>query len=138
LSGQGLAEVRRLAGLLGRAGVRVERVFHSGKTRAEQTAVLLGAALLPGGQPLALEGLAPNDPVEPLAAAIAGWSADTLAVGHLPSLGRLASLLLVGDPRRPLLAFRPGGLACLERDQSGGWSLCWMLGPEPLGPAGEP
>lgn len=132
LSAQGREDVRRLAGFLGGAGVRVGQVLHSGKVRAEQTAALLAEALLPDGQPQGHDGLNPNDPVEPLAAEIAGWTTDTLLVGHLPFLGRLASFLLASDPERPILAFQPGTMACLERDSEGPWVLDWMLRAELL------
>jgi phosphohistidine phosphatase len=135
LSEQGREDVRRLADLLEGAGIRVEQALHSGKTRAEQTAALLARAVLPGGQAQGRSGLAPNDPVEPLASEIESWSADTLLVGHLPFLGRLASLLLAADADRPTLAFQPGSLACLERDATGPWALAWMIRPELLGQA---
>jgi phosphohistidine phosphatase SixA len=89
----------------------------------------------PEGQAQAHAGLAPNDPLEKLSPEIAFWSLDTLIVGHLPYLGRLASLLLASDPDRPLLAFQPGGMACLEKDAEGQWVLAWMVRPELLAPA---
>jgi phosphohistidine phosphatase len=134
LSEQGRQDIRCLADLLGHAGIRVAQVFHSGKTRAEQTAALLAAPLLPAGRPQARAGLAPNDAVEPLYREIAAWTGDTLIVGHLPFLGRLASLMLAGDPDRPTLAFQPGSLACLERDTTGHWVLLWMVRPELIHP----
>ncbi len=134
LSAQGREDVRHLAGFLGQAGVRVERVLHSGKARAEQTAALLAQTLLPAGQPKARAGLSPNDPVEALVPEIGAWTADTLLVGHLPFLGRLASLLLASDPERPTLALQPGSMACLERDAAGPWLLVWMIRPKLLGP----
>jgi len=137
LSGQGREDVRRLAAFLEGAGIRIEQALHSGKARAEQTAELLARALLPAGRPQGRPGLAPNDPVEPLASEIESWFADTLLVGHLPFLGRLASLLLASDADRSTLAFQPGSLACLERDRNGHWALVWMLRPELLGPAGD-
>ena len=72
------------------------------------------------------------DAVEPLATEIPDWSADTLIVGHLPFLGRLASLLLTEDPDRPTLVFEPGSMACLERATDGHWALLWMIRPELL------
>lgn len=133
ISEQGREDARRLARFLEGAGVRVGQVLHSGKVRAEQTAALLAEALLPGGHPQSRDGLNPNDPVEPLAAEIAGWTTDTLLVGHLPFLGRLASLLLASDPEQPILAFQPGTIACLERDPAGQWMLAWMVRPELIG-----
>ena len=41
LTERGHGDVARLAAFLSRAGVRVERVIHSGKLRAEQTAGVL-------------------------------------------------------------------------------------------------
>jgi phosphohistidine phosphatase len=130
LSEQGREDARRLARFLGSTGLRVEQVLHSGKVRAEQSAALLAEALLPGGQAQGHDGLNPNDPVEPLVAEIAAWTTDTLLVGHLPFLGRLASLLLVADSDRPILGFQPGTMACLERDPAGQWILAWMIRPE--------
>jgi phosphohistidine phosphatase len=132
LSDEGREDVRRLADFLRHAGVRVEQIWHSGKTRAEQTAALLADAMLTGGSTQARSGLNPNDPVEPIGTAIETWSSDTMLVGHLPFLGRLASLLLTSDGERSTLAFAPGSTACLERDAAGQWVLCWMLRPELL------
>ena len=135
LSEQGREDVRRLAEFLDKAGIQVGQVLHSGKTRAKQTAEILAEALLPDGQLQAHAGLGPNDPLEKVSPEIAFWSVDTLIVGHLPYLGRLASLLLASDPDRPLLAFQPGTMACLEKDANGHWVLAWMVRPELLAPA---
>ncbi len=132
LSEQGREDVRRLAEFLDKAGIQVGQVLHSGKTRAEQTAAILAEALLPEGQPQAHAGLDPKDPLEKVSPEIAFWSVDTLIVGHLPYLGRLASLLLASDPDRSLLAFQPGTMACLEKDAEGRWVLAWMVRPELL------
>ena len=134
LSEHGREDVQRLAEFLERTGTQVGEVLHSGKTRSEQTAAILAAALLPEGQPQAHAGLGPKDPLEKLSPEIAFWSVDTVIVGHLPYLGRLASLLLASDPDRPLVAFQPGSMACLEKNDEGRWVLAWMLRPELLAP----
>jgi len=46
--------------------------------------------------------------------------------------GKLAALLLVGDPERKVVGFRNGGVVCLERDEDGNWSVGWVLTPELL------
>jgi len=51
LSEQGRADVQRLAEVLREKGVRVEQIWHSRKTRAEQTAALIADAILPHGRP---------------------------------------------------------------------------------------
>ena len=132
LSDQGREDVRRLAEYLRDAGVRVEQIWHSGKTRAEQTAALLAEAILPDGRPEARPGLGPNDLVEPLAFSLGTWSSDLALVGHLPFLRHLACLLLDTEPDPATLAFEPGSMACLERDAAGKWALLWMLRPQQL------
>ena len=126
--------MRHLAEFLDKAGMQVGQVLHSGKTRAEQTAAILATALLPTGEPQAHAGLGPKDPLEKVSPEIAFWSVDTLIVGHLPYLGRLASLLLASDPDRPVLAFQPGSIACLEKTADRHWVLAWMVRPELIAP----
>jgi phosphohistidine phosphatase len=135
LSEDGRADVQRLAAFLDKAGIQVGQVLHSGQHRAEQTAAILAEVLLREGQPQTHPGLGPTDPLEKICPEIAFWSVDTLIVGHLPHLGRLASLLLVSDPDRPLLAFQPASVACLEQGAEGQWVLTGMVRPELLAPA---
>jgi phosphohistidine phosphatase len=133
LSMQGRRDVSAVAGLLQSAGVRVERVWHSGKTRAEQTARLLAGAVLPRGRkPQAIEGLGPNAPVTEFSIDADVWEEDTLVVGHLPFMARLVALLTTGDSERDIVAFYPGGVVCLERADAGHWVLLWMIRPDIL------
>ena len=133
LSDKGRTDVRRVASFLARS-VRVDRIVHSPKMRARDTAVLLAQVLGPGGVvEEAASGLAPNDSVEVAVDLIAGWSADTMVVGHLPFMDRLASRLVAGSEEANVAAFQPGTVACLERADDGGWALAWMVRPELLG-----
>ncbi len=132
LSELGHRQVAALAEFLSGLGLRVSRVVHSGKPRARQTAEALAAAVAPGAAPQALDGLAPNDPVEEFADVVAGWDQDSLIAGHLPHLAKLATLLLAGRSRPGGLDFEPAAAACLERDEAGGWTLVWFVGPSLL------
>jgi phosphohistidine phosphatase len=136
LSPKGRADAEALGRLLRDAEARPERILHSGKTRARQTAERLAAALSPPAGMGVTSGLTPKDPVEPIARQAASWVADTLLVGHLPSIARLASYLLTGDVEEVALGYKPGSLACLERPEDGPWTLIWMLRPE-LVPHGD-
>ena len=133
LSDNGKSDVQGMAAFLSTAGVRVERVVHSGKTRAKQTAELLAGKLSPGGVVEAMEGLNPKDSGEQLAGVIASTSADLLVAGHQPFMGSFASRLLTGQADVLTVAFRPGSVACFQRDEEGGWALQWMVRPELLG-----
>ena len=55
---------------------------------------------------------------------------DCMLVGHLPHLERLASYLLCQDPGKKVVDFSMAGIVCLTRDESGTWSVSWMVIPE--------
>ena len=128
LSPRGRDDARRMAEALGRAGVRVREIRHSGKARAARTAEIL-AKHVGLAEPVAAPGLAPNAPVEPLVDEIETRTADLMIVGHLPFLALLASRLLAGDTVVVLVEFESAAASCLERDLRGVWSLVWLLPP---------
>ena len=132
LSERGRRDVARLAEFLGRRSIRVRQIYHSGKTRARETAELLAAQVAPGTAVAAISGINPNDPVAPIAERIKGWDDDTLLAGHMPFMGRLAALLLAGKGESIIVAFQPGSAVCLERAVTGTWVMNWMLRPELL------
>jgi phosphohistidine phosphatase len=137
LSERGRSDAARMAGFLSRAGVRVARIAHSGKTRARETAEILAAAVAESGDAESRSGLAPMDPTEPVAEEAASWSRDTMLVGHLPFMGRLVSRLLSRSERWDSVAFRPGSVVCLERGAEGHWTIAWMIRPELLASSPE-
>ncbi len=133
LSPRGHWEVERLAAFLGRAGIRVRTVVHSGKTRARQTAELLAPMVAAEGPSEGRTGMDPMDPTQPLAGEAETWKEDTMLVGHLPFMSKLAARLLAGREDLEVVAFRPGSVACLEKKEAGGWTLAWMIRPELFG-----
>ena len=129
LSSTGERDVEALGGILREAGVSVERVLHSGKGRARQTAEALARLLSTHTPPATRSGLAPRDRVSAIVAGIAEWAGDSLLVGHQPFLGRLGSALLTGREKGMHLGFVPGAAVCVTRDEHGHWTLSWMLTP---------
>ena len=132
LSDQGEKDVEKVADFLNKHGVRVEEAFHSGKTRARQTAEIMLSKLNPGLAVGQRDGLSPLDDVKDIANHIKVAKKDLLIVGHLPHLGKLASLLITGSESVPVVSFQQGGMVCLEKDAEGLWSVVWMLVPEIL------
>jgi len=130
LTERGREDVRRIAEFLRRAGVRPDRIEHSGKLRAEQTARIIADNLL-GTEAgiVVVSGLKPRDPVRPTAERLAALKGEVLLAGHQPFMGRLTSYLVTGREEPPIFAFRPGSIACIERTEDG-WVLCWALRPE--------
>ncbi|MHC4542753.1 MAG: histidine phosphatase family protein, partial [Planctomycetota bacterium] len=78
------------------------------------------------------DGLAPNDDVGAIRDEIEAAQRAVMLVGHLPFLGKLASLLLTGSESAETVAFKQAGIVCLERRDTDGWQLAWMVTPEIL------
>jgi len=133
LTDQGKADIDRLANLLEQAGIQVERVIHSGKRRAEQTAQRLAKAIAPGVE-LETSGLInPNDNPKAFDWQSESWDRDTLIVGHLPFMAKLVSHLVIDNEDQPVIAFQPGSIVCLEHMNGAEWQINWMIRPELLG-----
>ncbi len=133
LTDAGRAAVQRVARRARAAGVRISGCLHSGKLRAQQTAQLLVTEI--GVEPSleARPGLAPKDPVAPVAQWLRASSGhESLAlVGHQPFLGKLASLLVVGDEQAQVVGFQMGCLVKLEpKVDRDGFVLAWALPPD--------
>ena len=135
LSDKGCQDVGRMAAFLARTRPSISRVIHSGKFRAMQTALVFAETLGPGRMVEEVtEGLAPEDSPSFVADVVNDWTEDTMLVGHLPHLSRLADLLLTGDTSETIVRFQPGTVVCLERGESGGgWTVTWAVRPELLG-----
>jgi phosphohistidine phosphatase len=130
LSEKGRSDIERLALHLVGCGVHIERVVHSGKTRAQQTADILAAALRVRERVEAVKNLDPLDPPGPFAAECAFAAGDLLVAGHMPFVGKLVSFLAAAREETTLLGFVPGAAACLEQADDGTWSVVCLLRPE--------
>jgi phosphohistidine phosphatase len=128
LSDRGREEVQAVSAVFARSSPRVEAIWHSGKTRAAQTAELIGAGLHIEDRVHSRSGLNPNDPLPLLVESIRSHDGNLVIVGHLPQLGNLVSVLLLGV-EQDLLDFPSAGLVCLE-NSADSWSLNWFLTPE--------
>ena len=129
LTDSGQRVVERMAAWVSTAGIDVEQIRHSGKRRAEETAEIFARHLTVPRGVIKVEGLAPNDPVQPIAEALAREKNPIMFVGHLPFLSRLTSLLVLGDPERPIVRFTMGRVVGLSF-QEGSWLLRCAIPPD--------
>jgi len=129
LTEKGRRDTERMARYLKRLNVPISLIFHSGKTRAHSTAEILAEQVQPAAGVSDAPGLAPLDDPAIWAERVASLEEDTLLVGHLPHLGKLAALLLSGDKEKSMVNFQMGGVVCLRR-QEGNWALDWMIVPD--------
>jgi phosphohistidine phosphatase len=133
LSSDGAAHVRAVAARAAVCGVQVDRIVHSGKPRAEQTAAVLAEGL----RCEVVEqvgGLQPNDPPDEAIAALVEVErpGSVVIVGHLPSLDRMASQLVTGDPDAHVVAFRNAAMVKLvpsPPESPAPMSVSWILTP---------
>jgi phosphohistidine phosphatase len=133
LSAKGREDVQRAARFLRPMGLEVKAIWHSGKPRAEETAVILSESVAARKGVVEKRGLSPEDDVDPIAEAIDDSKGDLMIAGHLPFLGRLAPVLLTGKDKFDLIAFPTAAILCLERSNKGGlWHVAWMVTPEIL------
>ena len=132
LTEKGWADAKKMADFADRlACIKPAKVFHSGKTRAAQTAETFEDYLQPPGGMKAVEGLGPIDDPRNIAERIEDIFDDVILVGHLPHLAKLASLLLCGEESSNAITFKNAGIVCLNRTDDV-WTLEWIVTPEIL------
>ncbi len=133
LSAKGRQDVARLGEELARSTLTVERILHSGKLRAKETAETICAALGDRQSFESLAGLGPNDSVEAFMHIVENWSEDVVVVGHLPFMSKLVGALVAGNEEACVVEFEPGSMVCVEHDNDGPWHVVWMIRPDTLG-----
>jgi phosphohistidine phosphatase len=127
----GEEEIKRVSKIGDKLNIRPSKVFHSGKTRAKQTAEIIVLGLKISNITVeAVQGLNPNDDVRLWAERIAKETKDLMIVGHLPFLDKLASFLLCGDENARVIMFRYGAIVCLYQKEDKKWAVRWILTPE--------
>jgi phosphohistidine phosphatase len=131
LTGKGTRDVEKVAAFLKPLSLSVPEVRHSGKARAARTAEILAAAV-GAGEVAARDGLAPNDSVAPARKEVEAADRDLMIVGHLPFMEKLVSLLVAGSDSVRAVAFRQGGVVCLDRAEDGSWAVLWAVTPDLL------
>jgi phosphohistidine phosphatase len=129
LTAKGIQDVTKVAEFLSNARLAVNEIFHSGKTRAQQTASILADHITVRRGVFDSDGLSPNDDPSIWTARLSRITEDTMLVGHLPHLAKLTARLLSDDPKSPSITFHSAGVLCIDRSQEG-WSVEWMIVPD--------
>ena len=130
LTEAGKATVDGMAQLTAAFNIPVSQIFHSGKTRARQTADILSKYLKPSEGVAEIKAINPYDDVTKIAPEL-DRELNTMLVGHLPFLERLVSYLVTGSPDASITKFQMGGIVCLDRiEKNGPWHVKWALMPK--------
>lgn len=130
LTEEGRRDIQKVAAFIKPLKLWVDCLWNSGKRRAVQTAEILAEVIEIKEAKIARDGLAPNDDVTVLRDELAFSQQDIMIVGHLPFLSKLASLLLAGSESANTVAFRNGGIVCLNRSETNQWQIDWIVTPE--------
>ena len=129
LSSSGVDDIKKIADYVSKnCNITADKILHSGKLRALQTAEIL-ATTLNIASPVETDGLAPLDSPAIWAERLSERTNDIMLVGHLPHMSRLASTLLSGILEANIIRFQMGGIVALTRDENLFWSLSWMIVP---------
>ena len=95
LTDDGMEEVRKIAGFIGKkSGNQPDSVYHSGKTRALETAQMMADSFSPSSEVIEVDGLKPLDDPSVWADRIEKIDDEIMLVGHLPHMSKLAALLI--------------------------------------------
>ncbi len=129
LTEEGRRDIQKVAAFIKPLNLSVDYLWHSGKKRAQQTAEILADVVEVRKEMAAHDGLAPNDDVKALKDELMSDRQDIMIVGHLPFLPKLASLLLTGSGSSNTVAFRNGGIVCLDYSDDNQWQINWMVIP---------
>ena len=108
----------------------VDKIYHSGKLRAQETAEIIAKELKLEGTVEEGKELNPQSLPWGWVERLADMQENIMIIGHLPHLKRLTALLICQDESKSCVDFRNGGVICLARNESGIWSLQWILVPE--------
>lgn len=132
LSDKGIEDVSKVAKFAQKAGVTVDEIFHSVKTRAKETAEIYAKYLHTTHEIEEKEGLKPMDDITFWLDTLEYYEGDLMLVGHLPFMERLASFLLAHSQDEETVKFQQGGLVCLEKDTDDVWHLLYAITPDLL------
>ncbi len=129
LTEKGKEAVESVASYVATLGVEVAQVIHSGRLRSKQTAELFTQYLSPPQGIKQETGLGPLDDPQEAKRVVEQAQRPLMIVGHLPHLGRLASLLILDTPDKEVIKFTNGGIVCLSQSDDS-WLVEWALIPK--------
>ena len=130
LTETGKATAHVMAKMAAAFNIPVSQIFHSGKTRARQTADILSKYLKPSAGVTEIKAINPNDDVTRIAPKL-DPVLNAMIVGHLPFMERLVSYLITGSPDKSIVKFQTVGIVCLDRvEKDGLWHIKWALMPK--------
>ncbi len=132
LSDFGREETNRIAQVAKGYKIPVQKIVHSGKKRAEQTAGIFHETLALDIPMKKISGIKPMDDAQSFAATIKPKE-NLMVIGHMPFMERLVSFLTTGTGNCRVFKFQNSGIVCLDmesgEDNEADWFIKWTLNP---------
>jgi phosphohistidine phosphatase len=111
-------------------GAGISRIYHSGKTRARQTAEIFAHHLDLDSALTQADALDPDSDPSVWAMRINELDENVMLVGHMPHIGRLASTLVTGDPNKQIVDIRNSAIMKLSKAGHGNWLVAEYVTPD--------
>ncbi|MCX4027782.1 phosphohistidine phosphatase SixA [Endozoicomonas sp. SM1973] len=121
----GYNDSNKIAIYLKQHNIEINKICHSGKLRAKQTAEIFSKQLKVDNV-IEVSNMSPNDDPDFL---IGGYLEEKcMYVGHLPNLQKVVAQLVAGDQERDVIKFQNSAIVCLEIEEDRGRVL-WFIPP---------
>lgn len=126
LSDTGADEVRKVASKLKNSNVSIQKIVHSGKLRAHQSALIF-AEVLGLDKVSETQGMNPNDVAEDFIKQIN--EDEVMYIGHLPNIQNVVANLVTSNQNNNVIKFQNSAVVCVEinEDES---HINWFITPE--------
>jgi phosphohistidine phosphatase len=128
LSEIGQQDTKKIAEVAKMYKIPVSMIFHSGKKRAEQTALIFNEILDLKAPCKKMQGIKPLGDVKIIGSKI-DPNANSMIVGHLPFMEKLVSYLVIGNEDLKIYKFQNSGIVCLDNEDNK-WFIKWTLNPD--------
>lgn len=132
LSNFGKEQITKIAKYLQQKGLMFDRIFHSNRKRARQTAEIMAQAITAETPLNLLENITPTDDPSLIIETINSWHEDTLVTSHLPFIPDLLTILTGQDAYLTAITFEAGTIICLEKNEYGSWEINWSSAPSEI------
>lgn len=127
LSPDGRSRVEAIARRLGERSFPLAVIYHSTRKRASETAEIMQKYIAPSTPLSEIEGIGPNDPIEPFFTRVLANEEDCMIVGHQPFLQKFLGKLVEGDEDVEVVRFGEGMTVCIGSDD-GKWTVKDQIG----------
>ncbi len=128
---KGREDVRKVTLVLQKQNPAIDAIYHSGKTRAQETADIIYKQLGLHCLLMRKDHLNADDDIQGIYQKIKETSQNIMIVGHLPFVAKLTCQLICGQREGQTLPFSAGSMAVLKRKDEL-WKLADFISPSSI------